>query len=292
MGSTESVWAFGGIQTPRDDARAVILPIAYDLTTSYRTGARDGPRALIDASTHMELFDQEMGYSPIDIGVHTSEILEQVASGPEGMVRRIADEVGGVLREGRIPILVGGDHSVSIGAFLALEEFAPDVTILQFDAHADLREEFQGTPYSHACVMARARERFPAVQIGIRSLSEPEFERVQREHLSVFPSSRIKEDREGLVQDVRPLLGSRLYVTIDLDCLDPSILPATGTPEPGGLLWEEILWLVRTLVREREVVGFDIVELSPFPGFHAPDFLAAKLLYKVLGYTCPPRRFV
>lgn len=291
MGLAESVCAFGGVPCALAEARAVVIPVPYDLTTSYRTGARDGPRALIEASTHMELFDQELGFSPIDIGVHTAEPLEQAAAGPGAMVRRIAEEIGQTLREKRIPIVVGGDHSVSIGAFMALEDLAPDVTILQFDAHADLREEFQGTPYSHACVMARARERFPAVQIGVRSLSEPEFRRIQAERLPVFPVARFREDREELVREALGFLGARLYITIDLDCLDPSILPATGTPEPGGLLWDEILWLVRTLVHDREVVGFDLVELSPIPGFHAPDFLAAKLLYKVLGYTCPPRRF-
>ncbi len=291
MGVTESVWAFGGLQYPRGEARAVLLPVAYDLTASYGTGARGGPRALIEASTHMELFDQELGFSPIDVGVHTGEVIEQIAGGPERMVQTIAGEIADVLEGGQVPILVGGDHSVSIGAFLALEERQENLTILHLDAHADLREEYQGTPYSHACVMARARERFPAVQIGIRSLSDPEYARIQRERLPVFPASRLREDREGLVRDALAILGPRLYLTIDLDCLDPSILPATGTPEPGGFLWEEILWLIRTLTHDREVVGFDIVELSPLPGFRAPDFLAAKLLYKVLGYTCPPRRF-
>jgi agmatinase len=233
----------------------------------------------------MELFDEELGFSPTDVGLHTMEIVEQIAAGPDAMVRQVAGLVREVLEAGKLPILVGGDHSVSIGALMALEELRLPVTILQFDAHADLRQEFQGTPFSHACVMARARERFPAVQVGIRSISEAEFERVQREHLALFPARRLREDRAEALREIRALLGPTLYVTIDLDVLDPSILPSTGTPEPGGLLWEEILFFIRECVKGRHVVGFDLMELAPIPGIHAPDFMAAKLLNKVLGYV-------
>ncbi|MDM7917089.1 MAG: agmatinase [Candidatus Eisenbacteria bacterium] len=288
VGGTESVWAFGGWQVPREEAKAILVPVAYDLTTTYGTGARNGPRALLDASTHMELFDEELGFSPIDVGLHTMEVLEQVAAGPERMVERVADVIGEILEENKKPVLVGGEHSLTIGAFLALERASIPVTILHLDAHADLRESFQDTPFSHACVMARARERFPAVQIGIRSLSEPEHERVQRDKLPLFFARELHRDRQAILQEAARFLGPKLYLTIDLDVLDPSILPGTGTPEPGGLLWDEILETVRVLTTGREVVGFDLMELSPIPGLHAPDFLAAKLLYKVLGYTCPP----
>lgn len=281
-------WAFGGIQVPRQSARAVLLPVAYDLTTTYGTGARGGPRALLEASTHMELFDEELGFAPTDVGLHTAEIVEQIASGPEGMVRCVSDLVGEILDEGRFPILVGGDHSVTIGAFMALSERKRQVTILHLDAHADLREEYQGTPFSHACVMARGRERFPCVSVGIRSLSEPEWNRVQHDRLAVFPARRLREDREEFLAEVEPLLARPIYLTLDLDVLDPSILPSTGTPEPGGLSWEEILWVVRSLTKGKEVVGFDIMELSPIPGLRAPDFLAAKLLNKIFGLACPP----
>jgi agmatinase len=286
--TSESIWAFGGVQVPREEARAVLIPVAYDLTTTYGTGARNGPRALLEASTHMELFDEELGFAPTDVGVHTSEIVEQIASGPEGMVLAVSELVGQVLDEGRFPILVGGDHSLSIGSFIAMQERKLPVTVLHLDAHADLREEYQGTPYSHACVMARGREWFPCVSIGIRSLSEPEWIKVQHDRLAIFPARRIREDPEEFLAEVGPLVARSVYLTLDLDVLDPSILPSTGTPEPGGLTWEEILWLVRSLVRTKEVVGFDIMELSPIPGLRAPDFLAAKLLNKILGYTCPP----
>jgi agmatinase len=289
VSGTENIWAFGGVQVPYEEAQAVVIPVAYDLTTSYGPGARFGPRALLHASTNVELFDDALGFSPTDVGVHTLDIIEQIVSGPERMIEAVADEIGGVLDDGKFPILVGGDHSLSVGAFRALASLEKAITILQLDAHADLREEYQGSPFSHACVMARARELFPCVQVGIRSISAPEFERVRRERLALFPARRCPDEREAVVREAASFLGPRIYLTIDLDVLDPSILPSTGTPEPGGLRWDEICWFVRELTRGREVVGFDLMELAPIPGLHAPDFMAAKLLNKVLGLTCPPQ---
>jgi agmatinase len=262
--------------------------VAYDLTTSYGPGARFGPRALLNASANVELFDDELGFSPTDVGVHTSDIIEQIVAGPERMIEAVAEAIGGVLDDGRFPVLVGGDHSLSVGAFRALAAREKSLTILQLDAHADLREEYQGSPFSHACVMARARELFPCVQVGIRSISAPEFERVRRERLPLFPARRCREDREAVAREAVSFMGPRIYLTIDLDVLDPSILPSTGTPEPGGFRWDEICWFVRELTKDRDVVGFDLMELAPIPGLHAPDFMAAKLLNKVLGLTCPP----
>jgi agmatinase len=288
VSGTDDIWAFGGVQTPYEEARAVIVPVAYDLTTSYGPGARFGPRALLNASANVELFDDELGFSPTDVGVHTSDIIEQIVAGPERMIEAVAEAIGGVLDDGRFPVLVGGDHSLSVGAFRALAAREKSLTILQLDAHADLREEYQGSPFSHACVMARARELFPCVQVGIRSISAPEFERVRRERLPLFPARRCREDREAVAREAVSFMGPRIYLTIDLDVLDPSILPSTGTPEPGGFRWDEICWFVRELTKDRDVVGFDLMELAPIPGLHAPDFMAAKLLNKVLGLTCPP----
>lgn len=288
MNWAESLLAFGGLQAAREEARVVVIPVAYDLTTTYAAGARDGPRALIDASTHMELFDEELGFAPIDVGVHTLPIVEQVAAGPEAMSLVVQGIVREALEDGKLPVLLGGDHSLSIGAFRALHDLGLSATILQLDAHADLREEYQGTAHSHACVMARARELFPCAQVGIRSLSEPEHERARRERLAILPARRLREDREAAVDEILPLLGRRIYLTLDLDVLDPSIMPATGTPEPGGLLWDEIQWVVRALTRDRSVIGFDMMELSPIPGLRAPEFLAAKLLNKILGIVWPP----
>jgi agmatinase len=289
VSTTENIWAFGGVQTSYEEARAVVIPVAYDLTTSYGPGARFGPRALLHASTNVELFDDELGFSPTDVGVHTLDIIEQIVAGPERMIDTVAEAIGGVLDDGHFPILVGGDHSLSVGAFRALAARESSITILQFDAHADLREEYQGSPFSHACSMARARELFPCVQVGIRSISAPEFDRVRRERLPLFPARRCHDEPEAVVREASAFLGPRIYLTIDLDVLDPSILPSTGTPEPGGLRWDEICRFVRDLTRGREVVGFDLMELAPIPGLHAPDFMAAKLLNKVLGLTCPPQ---
>lgn len=287
MGGTEIPWAYGGLQTPLSEARVVLIPVEYDLTTSYGAGARDGPRALIHASTKLEFYDDELGFAPTDIGVHTSMPIEQLATGPEAMVERVRDAVGKVLDGGKMPVLIGGDHSLSVGAFMALAERKEKVTILQFDAHADLREEYQGSRFSHGCVMARARESFPCVQVGIRSISRPEADRVRRDDLDLYPIRQLREDRDTAIARACEKIGPRVYMTIDLDVLDPSIMPATGTPEPGGLTWDEILLFVRELTRDREVIGFDLMELAPIPGQHASEFMAAKLLNKVLGITKP-----
>lgn len=285
MGGFESPWAYGGVQVPWEEAGVVLIPVAYDLTTSYGTGTRHGPLALLQASTQMELYDEELGRTPIDIGVHTLPPVEQIVSGPREMAEQVAESVGKVLDAGKMPVLIGGDHSISIGAFRALAARNVLATVVQLDAHADLRSEYQGSPFSHACVMARAREQFDCVQLGIRSASQPEIERIRRDRLAVFMARQLREDGEGLAARITDLLGRRVYLTIDLDVLDPSIMPATGTPEPGGLQWSDLLALVRAVTRDREVVGFDIVELSPIPGLHAPDFTAARLLNKVLGYA-------
>jgi agmatinase len=237
----------------------------------------------------MELYDEELGQTPTDVGVHTLSPLEQVASGPREMVERIAESVGRVLDAAKMPVLIGGDHSVSIGAFQALAQRGVSATIVQLDAHADLRGEYQGSPFSHACVMARAREKFDCVQIGVRSASKPEMERVRRDRLAFFTARQLRQNREGVVAQITDLLARKVYLTIDLDVLDPSVMPATGTPEPGGLAWVDLLELVCAVTRDREVVGFDIVELAPVPGLHAPDFAAARLLNKVLGYARPPK---
>jgi agmatinase len=236
----------------------------------------------------MELYDEELGWTPTEVGVHTLAPLEQIASGPREMVDRVAGSVGRVLDAGKMPVVIGGDHSVSIGAFQALADRGVSATIVQFDAHADLRNEYQGTPFSHACVMARAREQFDCVQLGIRSGSEPELERVRRDRLALFTARQLQEAAEGRFEQITDLLAPSVYLTIDLDVLDPSIMPATGTPEPGGLQWAELLALIRAVTRDREVVGFDLAELAPIPGLHAPDFAAARLLNKVLGYARSP----
>jgi agmatinase len=196
------------------------------------------------------------------------------------MARAVEQRVAGHLLAGRLPVVLGGEHSVSIGAIKAAAARHRELTVLQLDAHADLREEYEGSRYNHACVMARAREAAPIVQVGIRSMDVSEMEGLDARR--VFYAEKL-QNRRGWAREVVRRLSQRVYLTVDLDVLDPALMPSTGTPEPGGLGWYQVLELAARVCRERELVGFDVVELAP-SGNRAPDFLAAKLVYKLLAY--------
>jgi agmatinase len=204
------------------------------------------------------------------------------------MVKKVRSAAAGILERGKIPVIIGGEHSVTIGFVMALKQNYPDLSVLQLDAHADLRESYQDSPFNHACVARRISELCPIVQVGVRSLSNVEAEFLKSPARKVnygikthYARDIIKGVRWGeVVED----LTEDVFITIDLDVFDPSIMPATGTPEPGGLGWYDVLGLLRTVATKKRVVGFDIVELCPIPGNVAPDFLAAKLAYKVMGY--------
>lgn len=276
---------FGGL--PRDQAsweyaRVVFLSVPYDLTTSYLPGARRGPLAILEASTHLELFDEELGFETARIGLHTLDPLEALSSGPEEMIRQISAYAEPVLKAKKFPVLLGGEHSVTLGLAIELKKKYPRLSFLQLDAHADLRNEFEGTPYSHACVARRLAEQGPLVQAGIRSLSVEESVYLKDSPVRSYPWHALI-DRPGWEEEAIGHLSSEVYVTIDLDVLDPAIMPATGTPEPGGLDWRTLTRFLRKVARNRKVVGFDVVELAPIPGWVAPDFLAAKLTYRFLG---------
>jgi len=289
MSDLPAALAFLGVQEPFEKASVAVLPVPYDLTTTYQPGARFGPRAILTASLDVELFDDELRWDPSRAGIHTLDPLEPVASGPEAMVGLIAGAVRGVFHAGKFPLLLGGDHSITIGALAAVHTDWENPWILQFDAHADLREEYQGTPFSHACVMARARESFECMQVGVRSWSEEEdavlWERPER----VLRVADVEGNLGTAAARLCEVLGDPVYVTVDLDCLDPAIMPATGTPEPGGLSWRALTYLLRVVAEQRHVVGFDVTELSPIPGLIAPDFLAARLAAKMIGYVFHPR---
>ncbi len=276
---------FGGI--PRDpasweNARVVFLPVPYDLTSSYLPGSRRGPLAILEASTHMELFDEELGFETARIGLHTLDPLEALSSGPEEMIRLISAYARPVLEADKFPVLLGGEHSVTLGLALELKKKYPRLSFLQLDAHADLREDFEGTPFSHACVARRLSEQGPLVQVGIRSLSAEESVFLKKSPVRSYPWHTLA-DRPGWEEEAVSSLSPEVYVTIDLDVLDPAIMPATGTPEPGGLDWRTLTRFLRKVARSRKIVGFDVVELAPLPGWVAPDFLAAKLIYRFLG---------
>lgn len=274
---------------PPDPARAsaAILPVPYDLTSTWRKGADRGPSALLQASATVELYDIETAFEPWRRGIVTlPPILHD--GGPEELAALVRERVGAILGRDALPVVLGGEHSVTIGAVEAVTDAFPGAGILQVDAHGDTREAYEGSTHNHACVMARARERGPIVQVGIRAVDASEMERLDPDR--VFWAHAIaRRGEDGWMDEVVELLPERVYLTIDLDAFDPSLLPATGTPEPGGLGWYEVNELVRRVARRRRIVGFDVVELLPIPGQHASEFVAAKLVHRVLAEVLASR---
>ncbi len=276
-------------------ARAAILPVPYDATTSYRGGARDGARAIVDASLQLELYDADLDREPAGVGIHTLDELEPDYRSPELMVARVREATGTLLDDGKFPLLLGGEHSLTVGAVAACRARWPALGVLQLDAHADLRDEYHGTPYSHACAMRRVVALgCPLTAVGIRSLSAEEaaFRRGAAGITTIAAAevARVRYNvgaRDALWDRVVAGLPDVIYITVDLDVFDPSLMAATGTPEPGGLDWWEVTGLLRRACAGRRVVGADIVELAPGEGPEACAFAAAKLAYTLLGYAIP-----
>lgn len=265
-----------------DTAGVVIVPVGYDGTSTWIRGAHAGPAAIIEASAHLELYDIET-----DSEVYRQGIFTDVPIGgeqpPEDMIDQVSSRVQGHIEAGKLVVIVGGEHSVSLGGIRPHVERNNDLTVLQLDAHADLRDDYNGSRYNHACVMARAQEMAPAVQVGIRSMDSAETERMDRGRV-FFARDIVDKNNNHWINDVLAKLSEKVYVTIDLDVFDPSVMPATGTPEPGGLLWYDVLELLRTVFCRKDVVAFDVVELCPNENHKSADFLAAKLIYKLLSY--------
>lgn len=263
-----------------EDASVVVVPVPYDGTSTYGKGADKGPEAIFDAAENMELYDIETKSEVYKNGIFIAPQLFGYAS-PESMVKEVHHEVEKHIEKGKFVTVLGGEHSVSIGSIQAFARKYDDLTVLQLDAHSDLRPEYEGSKFNHACAMHEASYSTNLVQVGIRSMDTCEIEFLRPETL--FTSYDIRTN-EYWKEDVTNVLGENVYITIDLDAFDPSIMPSTGTPEPGGLLWNETLDLLKMVFRNTNVVGFDIVELAPMAGNHAPDFMAAKLYYKLLSY--------
>lgn len=279
---------FGAIPTPYcefDQARVVVLPVLYDSTTDWRSGARDGPPVIIDASQYMELYDMELDREIYKIGIHTLPEPQPVMSGPEGMVERIYRVVKDLKARGKMVVMLGGEHSLTLGAVRAHHEKHKDLSVLQLDAHADLRDEYLGTKFSHASVMRRVLELCPAVQVGIRSLSLDESEFVRDEKLQLFYAHNTRLDDPQTIKRIVKRLKRKVYITIDADVFDPAVVPAVGTPEPGGLGWYDTTALLKEVAAQREVVGFDVVELCPREGPLSSAFFIARLVYKLIGYS-------
>jgi len=269
--------AFGALAK----AAALVLPVPYDFTTTYQGGTRSGPRAILAASQNMELWDEEVG-AVYRSGIHTLPELEPAAEGPSAMVARVEHAVSWILAQEKLPAILGGEHSITAGAVRAAAKRYPGLTVLQIDAHGDMRDSYLGTPDSHACVMRRVREICPAASVGIRSLSEEEAEYLASHPVPMW-SVRQFRALQRRWDPILDALSDDVFITVDLDGLDPSVLPATGTPEPGGLDWYELVDLLRAVSERARIVGFDVVELCPLPGHVASDFLAARLVYRLIG---------
>jgi len=272
---------FGGLtQQDYQKAKVVIFPVPYESTTYYKSGTKYGPQAIIDASRHMELYDVELKKTLREVDIFTLGELEPSKNLPRETILRIKDVIEKILEDKKIPLMLGGEHSITTGAVLALKNRGNNFSVLQIDAHADLRDEFQGTKYHHGCVMRRVRNLVPSVvQVGIRSMSSEEADFIKSRKINnIFYYSDLP------IEKIIPQLKENVYLTLDLDVLDPSIMPSVGTPEPGGLNWQQISELIKKVGEARKIVGADVVELSPIPGEIAPDFSAAKLVFKIINY--------
>jgi agmatinase len=280
---------FGGIDDEKfssfENSRVLILPVSYEGTVSYGTGTGEGAMAIIEASRNMELYDEETDTEVFKIGIHT---LDEFASRPQParMMSELYERTVELLKHEKFLCMIGGEHSISAPIIKAHAEKFHDLSVLQIDAHADLRDTYDGTPHSHASIMARVVKdlRLPAVQVGIRSISAEEARTLDGGlPTRIFWAKDIAGKTDWIDSAVNSLTEN-VYLTIDIDGLDPSLVPTTGTPEPGGLGWYETLALIRKIAEKRNIVGLDLVEFSRVEGQDAPAFLCAKLIYKSLAY--------
>ena len=261
------------------NSAVVLLPVPFDETSTWLRGSDRGPDAIIEASRHLELYDGETNTEVYRKGICTAQTIR--ATGSESMISEVYATTTALLRQGKFVVAVGGEHSISIGAIRAHSVFYQNMAVLHLDAHADLRDEYEGSRFNHGCTVARIKETVDTVvSVGIRSMASSEREKIDEK--LVFYADSVHESKDW-VRDTLAVLPEQVYVTIDLDVFDPGIMPSTGTPEPGGLDWYQVIGLLKAVSRHRVITGFDIVELCPTDN-KAPDFLAAKLIYKLLSY--------
>ena len=280
------------LDVPARKPAVAVLPVPYERTTSWVRGTANAPGALLEASRYVELYDDELQIEPCRIGIETLPPVD-VGGSDESVLQRISAAAAAVLRNGEFLASIGGEHTITPalvrGTIDAFDAGGDELGVVQFDAHADLRQTYRGTPWNHACAMSRVLDLgVPTLAVGIRSLTRPEAERVSEESLPIIWAEQLDAlPRPELVALFGGLLASlpdTVYLTFDLDFFDPSVLSATGTPEPGGGDWYQALALLRLLFERKRVIAMDVVELAPIPGQHASDFTAAKLLYKCIGY--------
>lgn len=281
-----SVNNFGDIERESSDfekSKVIILPVPYEATTTYGKGTKEGPKAIIDASQNMELYDEETDSEPYKIGIHTLKEFKEGFDNPQKMIKALADKAQGLFSLGKLVIALGGEHTITLGMVEGLRKEKRDFSILILDAHADLRNSYEETKYSHACVSRRLIEKNRIVQVGIRSLCQEEADFIKKKKLRLFYAKDIIGKEEWMKEAISRL-SDKIYLSIDLDFLDPSIMPAVGTPEPGGLGWYETLEFLRLLTKEKKILGIDVVELCPAPQDIPSSFTAAKLIYKLIAY--------
>jgi len=273
---------FGGNEVVYNyqESEIVIVPVPYDETSTWMKGADKGPDAILEASVNLEFYDIETSSEAHLKGIFTVPPVLQKET-PEMLTDDVYYRILTLLADNKFPVVIGGNHTVSIGSIKAFSEFYNDLTVLQLDAHSDLRDLYEGSEFNHACAMARAREFAPVVQVGIRSMSAEEVPFVDSER--IFYSHELYYDK-SLYNKAIDKLSENVYITIDLDVFDPSLMPSTGTPEPGGPAYFELLHFMRDVIKSRNVVGFDVVELCPSATNKSPDFIAAKIIYQLLSY--------
>jgi agmatinase len=263
-----------------DTSKFVVIPVPYEATTSYVKGTKKGPAAILEASQMVEDYDIELASEPYKkVGIHTFPAVK-FSKRPHDDIYRAAKKV---FIKHKIPVILGGEHSVTLGPVKAAKELYPDLTVLQFDAHSDLRDEYHGNKFSHACIMRRVREVCGAVQVGVRSQDIEETKYLKDNGLmgSIYYADSYDDSK---IPAIVKQLSNNVYISFDVDALDPSIMPSTGTPEPGGLSWKQTLDILKAVISSRNIIGFDVVELSPNPGLHHADYTVAKLIYKMIGY--------
>ncbi|HUP01317.1 MAG TPA: agmatinase [Gemmatimonadota bacterium] len=272
-------------ETAYEGAAGVVVPVPYERTVSYGAGAAKGPAAILAASAYVELYDEVLREEPWQTGgIHTAEPVAAGDEEPPVFLDRLRGAAAGLFADGKFPVFLGGEHTITCGPLRAARDAFDDLSVLQLDAHADLRDEYEGTIWSHACVMRRVFDLgIPAVPVGIRAVSIGEAEFIREHDLPVFWSHRIAHGDEWM-ETALTALSDTVYLTFDIDYFDPSLMPATGTPEPGGGFWHETLRFLGRVFMQKRVIGMDVVELAPVAGLHAPDFVAARLVHRCLGY--------
>jgi agmatinase len=267
-----------------ENSKVVILPVPYEATTSYQAGTRDAPHEIIWASRNVELYDEELEKETYRIGIHTLDEMIPVLGNADAMMEELYEVSKQIVAENKFQVTLGGEHAITSPLVRAHLEKWSDLAVLQIDAHADLRDSFEGSKHSHASALRRVVEMCPVVHVGIRNISKEEVDALPTLRSTIFFMKDIERDPDWY-KKVVDALPEHVYFTIDIDGMDGSLMPATGSPEPGGLTWRNIMDLSRELTRRKKVVGLDLVELCPQGGAKAPAFLCAKMIYKILGYV-------